>query len=208
MSRLFLVVTLLLLSSVPALASIGVGVGTGKIQVDDKLRPGTIYELPPLTVLNTGDQGSDYEVAISYNEKQVELKPASSWFHFEPEKFYLEPGKVQTVAITLSLPVRMEPGDYFSYLEAHPTKKAQNGQTSVGVAAAAKLYFTVVPANIFTALYYRGVTYWRLHHLALSILGAVAIVLALGLLVKKNFNIQFAVKKRSSEHHKRTDDDA
>ena len=54
----------------------------------------------------------------------------------------------------LALPLKMTPGDYFSYLEAHPVVISGPG-TSIGVAAATKTYFTVAPANIFQAVTHR-----------------------------------------------------
>ncbi|MBI2414887.1 hypothetical protein HYV31_03600 [candidate division WWE3 bacterium] len=178
-----------------ALARIGVGIGTGKIQIDEKLKPGIIYELPPLNVLNTGDEVSDYEVAVAYHEKQSQLMPPEAWFIFEPQRFSLEPNAGSTVTVKLNLPLKTIPGDYFAYLEAHPTKKAENGNTSIGVAAAAKLYFTVEPANIIEGMYYRAISYWKIYQPWSSRFAVLAgIVLAL-ILFKKFFNIQINIKK-------------
>lgn len=177
------------------LANIGVGVGTGKIQVDEKLIPGTIYELPPLMVLNTGDEPGDYAVGVSYMEKQVELKPDSSWFTFSPSKFHLDPTKAQVVKIKLNLPVRAQPGNYFALLEGFPAKRTTNGNTTVGVAAAAKLYFTVLPANIFVSIYYKIMTFWKVYSpwpQRTSILIAAAPIL---FLAKKHLNIEINLKK-------------
>lgn len=142
-------------------AAIGVGVGSGKIQVDDELKPGSVYELPPISVTNTGDETSEYEMAITYHEQQAELEPKEEWFVFTPKKFRLAPKEVQVVKVTLNLPVQTFPGEYFGYLESHPLSISDNGITKVGVAAAAKLYFTVVPANFFTGVYYKIVTTWQ-----------------------------------------------
>lgn len=145
-----------------AIASIGVGVGTGKIQVTEHLYPGEIYTLPSLTVINTGDETTNYAVGLSYMEKQSEKKPDKSWFSFTPSEFSLDPGKAQVVNIKLSLPLNTVPGDYFAFLEGFPAKKTGTG-TTVGIAAAAKLYFTVSPANIFSGIYYRGLSLWNLY---------------------------------------------
>jgi len=51
--------------------SIGVGVGTGKIQVDKPLKPGSVYIVPPLTVMNTGSESSEYTVSIDYSGNQT-----------------------------------------------------------------------------------------------------------------------------------------
>lgn len=191
------VVGFLTLSASPILAKIGVGVATGKIVIDEILHPGTIYQLPPLTVVNTGDEPGEYNVQISYLEKQPELKPAESWFTFQPTSFHLEPGKSQAVAITLSLPLKVEPGKYFAYVEGHPAKVANNGQTSVGIAAAAKLYFQVAPANLLVGLYYRLITFWKLHHPVDTIIAGIVAAIALLSLLKSQFNFQ--VTKKSSK---------
>jgi hypothetical protein len=183
-----------------SLARLGVGVGTGKIQVEDKLRPGMIYELPSLTVFNTGDKESDYGVAVTYHENQPELRAEEEWFDFSPKEFYLKPGEAQVVKIKLNLPVKTEPGDYFAYLEGHPVKKADSSQATIGVAAAAKLYFTVEPANFFQGLYYRLASFWRLNQpwsnrvaIALAV-----IIVYLGLKKYLGFQINFGGKKEKS----------
>lgn len=144
-------------------AKVGVGVGTGKVVVQDKLRPGMIYELPSLTVINTGDEGGEYEVDVSYLETQSQLRPAKSWFGFSPSKFRLEPEKVQEVKIKVNIPIMAAPGEYFAYLEGRPMAKSQSGATSIGVAAAAKLYFTIVPANPLFGIYYKIVSIWKVY---------------------------------------------
>lgn len=72
---------IVLLLPILALARIGVGVGIGKIVVDQPLKPGLIYTLPSLPVLNTGDEPAEYGVSIEYHEGQemnpeMGLKPA------------------------------------------------------------------------------------------------------------------------------------
>ncbi len=64
----FFLLTIFLSFFSQTLAQIGVGVGVGKIQVDEKLKPGMIYQLPSFTVLNTGGEPSDYEISIQYHE--------------------------------------------------------------------------------------------------------------------------------------------
>lgn len=181
-------------------AKIGVGVGTGKIQVEEKLTPGLIYSLPILTVLNTGDEPSDYEVSVAFQQSQPELKPLSGWFIFNPQKFFLEPGGVQNVEVKLNLPLQIEPGNYFAYLEAQPVKKAIQGKTTIGVAAASKLYFTVVPANIFQAFYYKIISFYKVYDPWPQRLTFLVILFLGFLLIKRFFNIQINLKKGSNEH--------
>lgn len=174
---------IMLILPIIALAKIGVGMGTGKIQVDQVLKAGLIYTLPSITVLNTGDESSEYGVGIQYHENQPEMKPPKEWFGFEPSEFHLEPGQSQIVQVKLTLPVRgAKPGDYFAFLQGFPVKKAIVGGTSVGVAAAAKLYFTVAPANFFAGVYYRAVSLLTLYSpwsyvFSAIIIAALAIVL-------------------------------
>ena len=149
---LFVIASLIL----PSLAFSGVGVvvNLGKIEIDEPLKPGGIYNFPSIGVINTGDETGDYELAVTYHQDQPEQRPAAEWFTFSPSSFQLKPGESQSVAVQLALPLKMTPGDYFAYLEAHPVIKAGPG-TTIGVAAATKTYFTVAPANIFQAVTYR-----------------------------------------------------
>jgi len=196
-STIFIALLTLLFLPNPVFANIGVGVGTGKIQIEDKLKPGIIYNLPPLTVVNTGDEPSDYEAAISYHEKQPQLRPPEDWFIFSPKKFHLDPGKVQVVSIKLNLPVRIEPGDYFAYLEGHPVRKASTGQTSIGIAAAAKLYFTVIPGNFIEGIYYKILSFWHIYSPWPQVFTIGLGVIAVALLFKRFFNIQINFKGSS-----------
>lgn len=202
MKKLFILLILLtsmLVVAQTAHARIGVGVGIGKIEVDEELKPGTIYQLPSFTVLNTGDETADYGVSIEYHEKQLELKPEEDWFIFSPDVFTLEPGAVQQVDVKLNLPLKVKPGDYFAYLEAHPLKKAEEGGTRVGVAAAAKLYFTVVPANMVQGLYFKAASFWSVYAPWPQRAAAGLLVMVLILIVNKFFNIQIRVRKSSTE---------
>jgi hypothetical protein len=196
---LFFVFTLLFFFGEFAYAKIGVGVGTGKIQVDQSLKAGLIYTLPSLVVLNTGDEVSEYSVSVKHRENQTELKAPEGWFKFKPEKFILDPGKSQSVEIKLYLPVKgAAPGDYFVFLSASPESKTDVKGTSLGIAAAAKLYFTVAPANFFTGIYYRiisilsGYSPW-------SYIFLIATIFILFLIVIRkyfSFEIDFNVKKK------------
>lgn len=153
------VLTLTLLSGI-VLAKLGVGVNTGTIQVDEKLKGGMIYNLPSITVINTGDEAAEYRMSVSYQKDQKLLAPDKAWLDFSPDAFDLEGGKTQVVEIKIKLPLRSKPGDYFAYLEARPIATVNRGGTAVGVAAASKLYFTVAPANAFLGMYYRIASMW------------------------------------------------
>lgn len=142
-------IILLLLSTSFIWAKVGVGVGLGKVQLDETLASGGVYNLPSLPVLNTGDEDGEYEVEITYLADQEELKPEASWFSFNPQSFPLSAGSSQLVEVKLTLPIDTRPGEYFAFLEAHPVVKAEG--TTIGVAAATKLNFTVKPSSILGA---------------------------------------------------------
>ena len=136
-------------------ARVGVGVGTGRIEISEDIRSGSIYTLPPITVFNTGDETATYQMLVTLNETQDELKPNPDWFSFEPSSFVLEPGGAQSVTPTFHPPIRTQPGNYFAYLEARPSETVEQGTAVVGVAAATKLSFRVVPSSLFDGIYYR-----------------------------------------------------
>ncbi len=81
-------------------------------------------------------------------------------------------------------------------------KKSQSGNTTVGVAAAAKLYFTVVPANLVQGVYYKVISLWQIYSpwtmIAALVLGAVVLIS----IFKKYFNLQINLKKKTEHEHK------
>lgn len=137
-----------------ALAKVGVGMGAGEVRVTQDIKPGGIYTLPSLRVFNTGDETTTYGMNVAYHQDNPELRPSKSWFSFSPATFTVEPGESQEVNVSMTVPMKVSPGEYFAFLESGPVQTQQEG-TSVGVAVATKLYFTVVPANIWQGLVYR-----------------------------------------------------
>jgi hypothetical protein len=199
-TKLLIFAVLVLGIPVVSFARIGVGVGTGKVSMDETLKPGGIYDLPALPVLNTGDEPSDYKVTIEYHEGQetrddMGFKPEANWFNFTPETFHLDPNKVETVKVTLTVPTKTKPGKYFAYLEAQPVVQKESGVASIGIAAASKLYFTVAPSNIFAGIYYRFISiYGRYHPWDTIVLAVIAGGLLLFALSKK-VKFQIVAKK-------------
>ena len=157
-----LLIPALFASPLFALASVGVGVNLGKINIEEPLKPGGLYTFPVIGVINTGDTAGDYAFEVTYHQDQPELRPDAEWFSFSPSTFSLGAGESQNVEIQLSLPVKMKPGDYFAYLEAHPVVVSGPG-TTIGIAAATKTYFTVVPANLWQALIHRVSSFFSLY---------------------------------------------
>ena len=197
----FIILVGLLVTPYAAAAKIGVGVGTGKIQVDQALKAGVIYTLPPFSVINTGDEPARYQILVQHRENQAELVPAPEWFTMTPQTFDLDPGKVQVVAVKLNLPVQgVRPGDYFGLLTAKPDQPAAAaGGTSIGVAAASKLYFTVAPANIFEGIFYRIGSLVRLWTPWSYIVPGIVILAILIIILKKFVNFDISVKKKKKK---------
>lgn len=191
---LLLLVFLILLAPGAAFAKLGVGVNLGKIQIDQELKPGGIYKLPPVTVINTGDEKANYAVEVTYHAEQKELKPEQRWFFFSPREFTLEPGKSQEVNISLHLPILAKPGDYFAYVEGYPAQK--EGQVTVGIAAATKLYFKIVPATWWQAIYHRVVTIFTANAPTSYIIAGAIILAILIALFNKYYGFRLAIIKK------------
>jgi len=193
-------VLLLLLPITDVFATIGVGVGTGKIVVEDELKPGSVYRLPSISVINTGDEAGEYSIGIAYHQDQPEFEPPKSWFRFSPEVFSLEPQQLQVVDVTLDVPVNAIPGDYFAYIEAFPLSNSGEGSvTTIGIAAASKLYFEITPANVLAGVYYKAISLWK-YYQPWSTRGAIVVggVVTL-LLMKKYLNIDINLKKKNED---------
>ena len=179
-----------------AFAQEGVGVNVGKIQVDEPVAPGGTYHIPPVGVINTGHDPSDYSMRIIYQHEQEEEEPPEEWFTFHPDRFRLEPGQLENVRITLKLPVTARPGDYFAFLEAFSVRETdQQGGVALSVAAATRLNFTVEPSNVFS-----GAFLWVLHRFrdwspwSYTVLGIVLASIA-GFLIIKVFKVRIRLER-------------
>jgi hypothetical protein len=136
----------------------GVGISTGEIKVANRLSPGGGYSLPRISVSNIGDEVTDYQLAVTFMEGQTERHPDASWFDFDPQRFTLDPGESRDINVALTVPAGAEPGDYFALLQAK-TAPGSTGGTSVGVAAATKLTFSVA-ASGWLETQWRSINRW------------------------------------------------
>lgn len=178
-----------------SLATIGVGISPGKIIVKDSLVSGLSYKVPSVAVINTGDEPKEYRVRIAYQDKQGEEKPPSSWFLLNPRRMKLVPRQSQVVEVSLRIPRKAKPGDYFAYIEAYPFIRARGG-ASVGIAAATKLYFTTESRTLLLVLYYRlrdfvlGTAPGS--YIALGVAGVAALIV----IFRKFISVSFTLKRR------------
>ena len=193
-----IVSVLFLLSSEEMFAKVGVGMGAGEIRVTESIKPGGIYSLPSLRVFNTGDETTTYGMNIAYHQDNPQLRPEKSWFSFTPATFTIEPGDSQEIQITMSVPVKTDPGEYFAFLESGPVAEGGPG-TSVGVAVATKLYFDVVHANLWSALTYRISTFltiyapWSWIGVGLILCAAAAFIFA------RFFSLDVSLRKKKTQ---------
>lgn len=176
------------------LAKVGVGMGAGEIRLEEPIKLGGMYELPPVRIFNTGDETTTYGMNIAYHQDNPELRPAKEWFSFSPATFTLEPAASQEVEVFMTVPLKSDPGDYFAFIESGPIDLHAPG-TSVGIAVATKLYFTLVPANIFQAMSFRAFSFldtyspWSWVGLGLIVLGILSI------LFRRFFSFNIAVRR-------------
>jgi len=180
------------------LAKVGVGMGAGEVRVTEDIKPGGIYSLPALRVFNTGDETTTYGMNVAYHQDNPQLRPVKSWFTFIPATFTIEPGESQEVQITMFVPVKTEPGEYFAFLESGPVAEGGPG-TSVGVAVATKLYFTMVPSSIWEAVTYRISTFlvtyapWSWAGLGIFVVGII------GFLFARFFSLNISLRKKDTQ---------
>jgi len=195
---IFFYVVLLSFFITPVFGSVGVGVGTGKITLDEGLKPGLEYDLPPITVYNTGDEPSNYYVSIEFSTREEKLESSKDWYVFTPEEFYLEPEGSQIVQVKLKIPLQgTKPGDYFTFLTAQPQKKIDQGSASVGVAAATKLYFSIIPANIIQAIFYVISDLFVKYRPWSIIIPLILLLFIVWKFLKKRFKIQVTTKNNN-----------
>jgi hypothetical protein len=146
---LALACTFALLGTSSSRADRGVGINVSRIAVAESLKQGGSYSLPTFAVVNTGDETAMYEVSVDHIANQVEHSPDPRWFEFRPSRFELAPGESQDVAAHLTLPAGAQTGDYYGQVQAQLV--ADDVGTSIGLAAATRLTFSVESSGWFAA---------------------------------------------------------
>jgi hypothetical protein len=176
----------------PAAADTGVGVDLAEINIDEILTAGNVYNLPAVGVVNMGDRTADYEVGITYMSEQEEMAPSAGWFQFDPQRFSLEAGTSKKVSISLHIPQDASVGQYFALIEAHPVVDG-SGQTTIGIAAATKLRFSVsrdIPVLSAIRNFLRDHAPYS--YIGLGVIVAIVVVL----LLRRFFRFRFGVERR------------
>lgn len=189
-----IVVIVIALSVQSVSASTGVGVGLGEIRLEEDLKPGGIYRLPDLPVINTGDVAGDYRVSAEVVEALVIADPdeVAGWVEFTPREFHLDPGASRLVSQQLQLPVAAPAGEYLVFLEAAAAPPS-DAPVAIGAAAATKLYFSVAPGSVLGALRQRVTTWVLLNHWIYLLLAVLALLMAV-FIFRRNY--QFSIQTR------------
>lgn len=126
-----------------AWATLGVGVTSRSITINESLRPGESCEIPQIGVANTGDESAQYEVSFVTAPEKGRMDAEPSWFSISPRVVGPEPGRVHYVKASLELPRTVKPGDYTAFLVASPLTTVDQNGTPVRLAAGTMVRFTV-----------------------------------------------------------------
>jgi hypothetical protein len=145
-----LICSSVLAAAAPALASSGVSVDIGRIDITEQLSPGAAYNLPTIGVRNPGTERTSYSMVANPVSDPGRVAPPSSWFRFEPSHVTLDPGQTTPVRVRLVVPTDAQPGDYIALVGAEIVTVGSG--TTVGAAAAARTTFTIKPANAIQAI--------------------------------------------------------
>ena len=126
--------------------SVGAGISAAPVALGQPARPGTTYDLPVVTVANTGAQRTTYAVAVRQIAGQREVP--TGWIQVDPAAIDLDTGQQATVHLSLQVPAEADTGDYHALLEARAVTGTGTGAGGeMGVAAATDLRFSVTPSD-------------------------------------------------------------
>jgi hypothetical protein len=181
-----------LLSWVPAAASTGVSIDVGSIAISEDLAPGGEYKLPTFGVRNPGTEATSYVLVVSYVDDQAALRPPEAWFSFTPATLTLPAGEFHAINTSLEIPTDAEPGDYAALIG--PQVVGVGGGAQVGAGTAARLSFTVQPANALDA-WLRWLGRFLAEHPWVWIAALVLLVILVVVIVRRRFH--FSVSRRS-----------
>lgn len=195
------VLTLCLLSVASvANADVGAAVLVGKIAVAEPLHAGGVYNLPPTTVMNSGDKTGDFVMRVRLlTETETTKAPDPRWFAFDPASSTLIPKQARQVEIRLTLPLDAEPGLYEVLVSNEVVVDPAKSGAKIAPAAATKVTFRVVPGSWLSGLYYRVLTLAK-EWMPWSWVLPLAVVLLVALyILSRRYRVHIGVERRPSE---------
>jgi len=189
---------LLLIVPVISYARVDIDVDKNKIVFKEELKPGSIVELTPLIISNTGDRDAIYKLSVENDLRKVEKPVGEDWLKFSNNNFLLERDKEKKVEIKLFLPINIEEGHYFTVIQTQPVEPTESGKIEYEqYAKDTRLYFTVKDSSRFTSFFNRiaslFVSYSPWSYL-MGLLILVLIVLTLAS-IKYKFRLRFTMNR-------------
>jgi hypothetical protein len=128
---------------VAASASIGVGIQAGPVRLGSVAQPGRTYDLPPVYVVDTGTEPESVRLVVKRLSHGPGRDVPPSWIQVSGPDVKLTAHQSARIPVQLAVPSDARPGAYLSDVVAHGSAGLSAGQTSLAVAAATKLEFTV-----------------------------------------------------------------
>ena len=132
-------------SSAPASASIGTGVGSVPLTTASAVKAGSTGLLTPLYIINTGSETATYSITVLPVGKQPQEALPASWVKVAQYKVTLKPGAHVSVPVQVHVPKTAAKGNYGTSLLVSATGRLGNGTTSIAAAAAAQIRLSVSP---------------------------------------------------------------
>jgi hypothetical protein len=142
--------SLIVLLAIPATAqaSIGVGIQAGPVRLGAAAHPGGSYALPPVYVVNTGTQPEALTVRIERVSSGPGRPVPASWVHASGSAVRLSHNQGTRIPLQLVLPATAPPGQYLTDVVVRGSASVSDGGANLGVAAATKLQFRIVPGVV------------------------------------------------------------
>lgn len=158
-----------------AYASVGVGIQAGPVLLSGAAHPGGSYALPPVYVVNTGTEQESVAIRIERVSPGQGRTVPPAWIHATGSAVTLSQNQSARIPLELVVPATARPGSYFSDVIAKGSADIAAGGANLGVAAATKLEFRVVPGVVSGS--WLGLPGWLLPAVIGLLLLAVAIAM-------------------------------
>jgi hypothetical protein len=145
-----LVVMWLPTATLPAAASVGVGIQANPVQLTGTAHPGGSYSLPPLYVKNTGSQPESLSLEVERLTTPADRAASSvpsSWIQSSwSDNSTVPAGQSADIPLELVTPANAKPGSYASDIVVTGSTMPVTGSLRFGAAAATGLDFQITPA--------------------------------------------------------------
>jgi hypothetical protein len=128
-----------------AQASVGVGVQATPVQLANVAHAGGSYALPSVYVIDTGTQPEAITVRVERLSKGTGRAVPPSWVQATGPAVQLSPRQSTRIPLELVVPGGAKPGRYLSDIVVAGSAVISAGRANLGVAAATRLEFSVVP---------------------------------------------------------------